>query len=185
MTHVCSRVHQCIITSYCIICVCVDARANTCASVYMYEANRTIVIRCKQATCYTNSLQYHNRYHHHLHLIIFITCIFFRILSLIPPFTSNDCFINSQSSHDSKIVWFLFHYLMNVWEMYCLDWTGKKLWFILEYDISNLIVSYVKMQGGANVPMKMSSWEFHNSGIICLNGLPSTTDISCKLCVLT
>ena len=93
-------------------------------------------------------------------------------MSLIPQFTNNDCYINSQSSHDSKIVWFIFHYLMNVWGICCLDWTGKELWFILEYDISILIVSYAKRQGGANVPMKMSSWEFHNSGIICFNGLP-------------
>ena len=37
--------------------------------------------------------------------------------------------------------------------------------------MSNLIVSDAKLQGGAIVPLKMSSSEFHNSGIICLNGL--------------
>ena len=66
-------------------------------------------------------------------------------------------------------------------------WIGpvKELWLISKYDISKFVVRCKKKQGGANVPMKMSSWEFHNSGIICLNGLPSTADISSELYELT
>ena len=89
--------------------VCAGARGSTSASVHMYETNRTIIIRCKQATCYTHSLRYHNSQSssppsHYLHHIY---CL--RRLSLIPQVTSNDCFINSLSSGDSKIVWFLSH----------------------------------------------------------------------------
>ena len=55
MTRAFSCVHRRIFTSQSMVCVCAGACANAYAFVYMYETNRIILIRWKQATRYTHS----------------------------------------------------------------------------------------------------------------------------------
>ena len=82
-----------------------------------------------------------------------------------------------------KLFDFFFIIWWTPWGLSGLDWYK----FIIYFGIWHIQLDFFrcKKYGGANGPMEMSYWVFHNSGIICLNGLPSTTDISCVIYVLT